>query len=808
MLKTLGKKSPALLTVIPLITGILISYYSGINLQVLNDWFFITSLIFIGAFIIVMYNLFAKGELYYFSYVFLLLLFGIFSFQYRYYNTDPKSIASLLAKENTNSGIPLNVTLKAVVSESPEVTDERMRLLLDVVTVNDSAANGTVLASVYKNRFKEDVPAGLKYGDIVEVSGRVEQLPGERNPGEFDYGKYLKLHGVDAVFTSFGYEKITITGREEPNPIRSYIIYPVREYCIYKIDEQIGGSEGEYLKGLLLGERSNIPKQVKENFINAGVAHIIAVSGLNVAYVILIIWGILLFIPLKNTYKIFITIACLLFYMELTGNTPSIIRAVIMASIFLISQIAERRPNSYNIISFAALVILVMDPRQLFDAGFLLSFSAIVSLVIIYPIFDKWFRAIKWCQRLDDKKLLVKAFKAVTALFTGTLAAQIGTLPITAIMFKKVSIVSLAANLFAIPLSNITLAIGFIMVLVSPLSIWLASVFASVNSMLLYVQLWLIEVCASFDFAYVETYFVDVLMFVCYYIILVLLLTITKRNALFRIAMIALLVMNYWIFRDVSNLTDEAELSFLYTGSSSSTLITMPQGTTILINAGTSTEKYNSAGRTVIPQLKSKGADKVDLLILNSLDADEFRNLLYLVNNFRIGKVVLPVYYKPIMERKAFAGNFRDIQIEYITSSKVINRQGSFRLYIYYDSLARGPAMMSQFIYGDQSFIFNDATGEQQNIYNTAYIFNRDLVSQVFRISGAGSFHITPPELLLNIGSEYVLIGESPKGKTRIGSEAFSRALLESGFNVLNTSRSGAVIMRTNGDYTRIVDWR
>ena len=808
MLKTLGKKYPALLTLIPLIAGILISYYSGINLQVFDDWFFITSLIIIGAFIIVMYNLFAKGELYYFIYIFLLLLFGIFSFQYRYYKTDPNTVSSWLVKEITNSGIPINVTLKAVISERPEVTDDRMRLLLDVVSVNDSSTHGTVLASIYKNKFKEETPARLNYGDVVEVKGRLEQLPGERNPGEFNYGKYLKMHGVDAVFTSFGFENTKVTGREEPNLLRSYIIYPVREYSISKIDELIGGSEGEYLKGLLLGERSNIPKQVKENFINAGVAHIIAVSGLNVAYVILIIWGILLFIPIKNTYKIFITIACLLFYMELTGNTPSIIRAVIMASIFLISQIAERRPNSFNIISFAALVILVMDPRQLFDAGFILSFTAILSLVIIYPVLDIWVRSMKWYSRLDEKKPFVKFFKAITALFTGTLAAQLGTLPITALMFKKVSIISLAANLFAIPLSNITLAIGFIMVLVSPLSLWLASVFAAANSMLLYVQLWLIEVCASFDLAYVETYFMDVLMFAFYYIVLILVLTITKKNVVYRLAAIALLVMNYWVFRDVSKMTDEAELSFLYTGSSNSTLVTMPQGTTILINAGTSSAKYNSADRTIIPQLKRKGADEVDLLVLNSLDADEFRNLLYFVNNFSVNKIILPVYYESVMERKAIVGNFINVQVEYISSSKVINRKGSFRLYVYYDSLARGPAMMSQFIYGDQSFIFNDAAGEQENIFNTAYLFNTDLITQVFRTTGAGSFHITPAELLLKCEAEYVVIGEAPKGRTRVGSEAFSQSLIESGFNVLNTAKTGAVIMRTNGDRTRIVDWK
>ena len=121
-----------------------------------------------------------------------------------------------------------------------------------------------------------------------------------------------------------------------------------------------------------------------------------------------------------------------------------------MASIFLIAQIAERKPNSYNIVSFAALVILIIDPRQLFDAGFILSFSALLSLIIIYPIFERWLDSIKWYSSLNDSSYTVKAFKGIISLFMGTLAAQLGTLPITAIMFKKVSVVSLGANLFAV----------------------------------------------------------------------------------------------------------------------------------------------------------------------------------------------------------------------------------------------------------------------------------------------------------------------------------------------------------------------
>lgn len=802
MLNTFSKKYPAATAVFPLSIGILISYYLKFNISFLPDWLFLSILVSVGLFIVVLYSRIPKGELYLFPYLFLLILFGIFSFQYRYYKTDPDNISAKLKQASGNS------IIKGVVTEQPEIKEDKIRLLVELISVNDSSANGFVLASIYNNKFKEDVPASLTYGDVIELKGKIEPLPPQRNPGEFDYGRYLKLHGVDAVFSAFGFENITLAGHEDKNPFHTYVIIPVKQYSIEVIDQNVGGSEGEYLKGLLLGDRSNISKEMKENFINAGVAHIIAVSGLNVAYVMLIIWGILLFIPVRQSFKIFITIASLLFYMDLTGNTPSIVRAVIMASIFLIAQLAERKPNSYNIISFAALVILFIDPRQLFDAGFILSFSALLSIVVIYPVFNRWMNSIIWYKNLDGSKNFVKALKAVITLFLGTLAAQAGTLPVTAIMFKKISIVSLVSNLFAIPLSNISLAIGFIMVLVSPLTGWLASVFGAVNSMLLYLQISLIEFCAKLDFAFVQTYFVDWMMFIVYYIILVLLLTVNLRNYMFRIAVILLLGLNYTIWKDVSLMTDEAEITYLYTGSANSTLIKMPGGSTVMINAGTSNDKYNSVQRTVIPYLKGNNINKLDLLVINSLDKNEFRNLLYLVQNFEVSKLMMPVHYKNIVNEKGFAGNFRNTNVEFVTGSKIVNRNGNFRLFIYYDSLLAGSSMMTQFLYGDQSFVFNDAVTPDENIFNTVYLNSLDLNMQAIRVSGSGSFNRTPESMITAINPEYIIIGETVTGRRKVSSEIFAAALNETGYNVLDVGKSGAVIFKTNGDFTRRVDWR
>jgi len=470
--------------------------------------------------------------------------------------------------------------------------------------------------------------------------------------------------------------------------------------------------------------------------------------------------------------------------------------------------LAERKPNSYNIISFAALVILFIDPRQLFDAGFILSFSALLSIVVIYPVFNRWVNSIVWYKNMDGSKNTVKAFKAVITLFLGTLAAQAGTLPVTAIMFKKISIVSLLSNLFAIPLSNISLAIGFIMVLVSPLTGWLASVFGAVNSVLLYLQISLIEFCSKLDFAFVQTYFVDWMMFVVYYVMLVLLLTVNLRNYKLRIAVIVLLGLNYTVWKDVSGMTDEAEIIYLYTGSANSTLIKMPGGSTIMINAGTSNDKYNSAQRTVIPYLKGSGIDKLDLLVINSLDKNEFRNLLYLVQNFEISKVMLPVHYKNIVNEKGFAGNFRNTNVEFVTGSKIVNRNGNFRLFIYYDSLMAGSSMMTQFLYGEQSFVFNDAITPEGNIFNTIYMNTLDLNMQAIRVTGSGTFNTTPAAMITEINPEYIIIGETVTGRRKVSSEIFSAALNETGYNVLDVGKSGAVILKTNGDFTRRVDWR
>jgi competence protein ComEC len=297
------KKFPAVITVIPIVIGILISYYSRINLSVVPSVYFVIILTVLIILIIYLYKTIIKGELFLFSYIALLVFYGMFSFQFRYFKTGDDNI-NVIINEVKNK----NTVLKGIIIEQPEIKDDKIRILLKSESVDSTLCSGLVLATVYKNKFKESIIRNYQYGDEIEITGRLENLPHQKNPGEFDYGEYLKLHNVNAVFTSFGYSKINLIGQVEQSFFKTKVIYPVKDYSIGIIDKLIGGDGGEYLKGLVLGERSNISREIKENFVNAGVAHIIAVSGLNVAYVIIIIWGVLTFIPVKHSYKIIITI--------------------------------------------------------------------------------------------------------------------------------------------------------------------------------------------------------------------------------------------------------------------------------------------------------------------------------------------------------------------------------------------------------------------------------------------------------------------------------------------------------------------
>lgn len=803
MIKDKYRKYPAVFALIPYVSGIIICYLIKPAFPEIPFYLIIlTQLILATAGIFSYYKFSQSSKTFLLIFIIVTALLGILRFDFFYNRPDVKNIKLAVSKLRDEE-----IRLFGKVLEQPDVKDDRVRLIVSSDSLHNSQKNyrisGNIQVTVYKNKYREDVTRQINYGDLIDLTGKLENLPHQRNPGEFDYGEYLKLQGIDAAFTGFGFENIKVTGNSDLSFYKAYIIYPVKNYSIGIIDKLIGGEEGEFLKGLVLGERSNISKETKEEFVNAGVSHIIAVSGLNVAYVLIIIAAILLPLPLKRPVKICAMILCLIFYMNLTGNTPSIIRATVMASVFLLSQIFERKTISYNIIAFSALVILLINPLQLLDAGFILSYSAILSIVYFYPKLNKLTASSGLYNLLSKDNIPHKSLRAVITLVIGTLAAQIGTIPITALMFNKISVVSLFTNIIAIPLANIALAIGFIVILASLFSAWLAGLFAASASFLLHWLLVFIEFSAKPDFSFIETYGVDLLLIVFYYLVIFILFTSKKGNILPRLAISLLLILNFFALKSLMDKNDKLTLTYLDAGNSSSCLISSPGSENILVNTGTSSVKYTSAERNIIPYLKSRGVKEIDLLLITSLNKDEFRNLIYFVNNFTVRKILVPLYYKPVFDDSAFSSKFKGQNIEFVQNPGIYPSSDDLRIYVVYKfDILSSPSLMVHILYGDELFTFSDAKDITEETYYGMFMPKQ--TTRILKVPASGSFNFTSPEALIQSNPENVVIS-SVRSKKRLNSDIFSETLRKIGINVLNVGESGAVIFETDGKKTERV---
>ena len=196
-------------------------------------------------------------------------------------------------------------------------------------------------------------------------------------------------------------------------------------------------------------------KEISNSYTQAGIIHILAISGLHIA----LIYGIILWLtkPLlrfkKGKLYIFsLSLSVLWFYAILAGFSASIVRAAVMFSVVALAKIVNRQSNIYNSLAVSALLLLVYNPNYLFDVGFQLSFAAVLSIVIFQPLVRKY---------SYSKHIIILKIKELLLI---SLVAQIGVLPLTLYYFGQFPLLFLFANLIAIPLSSLILILGLVLI--------------------------------------------------------------------------------------------------------------------------------------------------------------------------------------------------------------------------------------------------------------------------------------------------------------------------------------------------------
>ncbi len=806
---------PALIFSVFFISGIIIGSRYLFSFNVLTSLIILT--------IVIIFFIIKKENLKFISFLLtsmLISLSGIYKANIDFFYI-PENHVSLFPDTEKKS----NISLTGVITEIPDTDSNRIRFVLDCrkfITANGTDTfnvNGDVMTEVRRNIFgKRNTPQPLlEAGDHISLMGKLSEAQGKRNPGEFDYGKYLRIHNIYKTFYAGGYENVSVISKNDIGPVYRYAVFPLKKYVIKTIDENYSGDEAAFLKGLITGERSDISEEMKNFFVNAGVMHLIAVSGLNVAYIIISLTLLLSLFRIPVIIRVAVTILFLIFYCLFTGNSASIVRASIIGILVLIAIVIERKINFYNLIGVAAMIILINDTKQLFDAGFILSFSATISMVVFLRKFEFLFLNKIKELNIKGKKITI----LLAALFFTSLSAQIGTIPITANYFSKISVISLLANIAAVPLSNLSLAVGFLQMLVAALSGHLSSVITEVNSLLLYIQLSFIKWCASLDFAYIQITNFTIADIICYYLILIILLSIKdKSRIVYSIILCFLILCGEYVYE--LDLTKKLCVTFMDVGQGDCSVIQTPGNRTILVDCGRTSFLSNSGERTIAPYLRRTGKDRIDILIITHLHLDHIGGINYLLENFKIGKIIesgqrFPSAFTNTMD--SLIDN-KKITREVVRSGDYISELEDIRFYFLFpgsefvdvngntagNNLNNGSVAFVLKFRDTEFFFSGDIEKESERFLCDTY--SDFLKTDVLKVAHHGSITSSTIPFIIKNKPAYAVISCGMNNKFKHPSDIILNRLERTGAKIFRTDLEGAAVMESDGENIDFIEWK
>jgi len=317
------------------------------------------------------------------------------------------------------------------------------------------SAQGTVFLYIRK----DSLLPNIQPGNQLIFSKPLQPIRNTGNPGEFDYAAYCHRNGI--YYQLFlNKEDFALLPEKHIGFLRQ-ALNNTREWIIKKIDENITSrEEASVAKALLIGYRNDMDKDTLQSFVNAGVVHIIAMGGMHLIMLAgIFIW---LLAPVKrfrngNSIHALLIIAIVWLFTFIAGAIPSVVRAAIMLTVYSFAGVLRRKYLVYNALAFSAFILLVINPNTLWDAGFLLSYSAVLSIAFFYKMI------------LNQAKFENKIIKYLWEIVVMTLSVQILSLPFVLIFFHQFPVWSLLANVIAVPLSFVILYATVVMIMLAPI---------------------------------------------------------------------------------------------------------------------------------------------------------------------------------------------------------------------------------------------------------------------------------------------------------------------------------------------------
>jgi len=466
---------------------------------------------------------------------FVVMTFGAFIFSSKFYTNERElKILDVLQKKK--------VLLYGEVSGVEYLDKEKIQFELKVDSISYRKVNFPVNQILLVNLDLRESSFSLNYferivsvGNQIRISGTLSNPPEPVYPGDFNLRLYLNSKNINYILQSNNFDELNLI--KEDRSIFNYkrLLSNLRQKIKFQIERNFDLLEAAYIKGLFIAERTDIPDEVKNSFVNSGVIHVLAVSGLHTGYIALILLS--LFGRFNIVVRVILVSIGLFVFAHIANLSPSVIRASLMSVVVLLGLLTQRKNILLNSISIAGLIILIFNPLDVFNPSLQLSFSAVLSIALIYPILNDYV-----------KKLNLSGFtKLLIDLLLISIAVSIGTFPFVASYYQKFSFISLIANLIVIPLTGFILGGIILNLIVLNLIPSLFPIYKSVLVALIDFNYSVVNFFGNLPFAYTTIKNFSLMNSIAYYLVVVIIAGIVKSrfNPLFKFVSIALIVFNY-----------------------------------------------------------------------------------------------------------------------------------------------------------------------------------------------------------------------------------------------------------------------
>lgn len=549
------------------------------------------------------------------------------------------ALAPVFRDVNVSSGISAydgrSVLVEGIVVQRPTIMIEGERIILEVERVftesSESAASGSLLLTISKGH------GNWLPGDRIRcpVKIRIPKLLGL--PGEFDYGRYLALRGINATGWIKSSESVVLmrgSARSSWHRNIDKMALRSQEFIRQSLPDP-------YQRGVVLalatGNQQEVSPDLAAAYVRAGVTHILSVSGFHVGvvaavWVVLLRWLLLrwewlaLQVDLRRA-TLLSTLPLMLLYLFFTGGAPATARSVFMLAVVVLAAWSEREVDVLDALLLAAFVLLLQDPGVLFDISFQLSFMSLWGLIVLTPIL---IAPVEHLLRQGWQRMLVMFLAA-------SLAAVLATMAPVLAAFHQVSFAGIPANLVVVPL------LGYGATVLSTVAVPLSFFMPSLAGLLLKLAGWLVQLSNFFvqwisQIPVFHSFSVgNADLFVTIALLAVFSFVHQRRPRIFACSLLfaALLLIHLW---PDPAMDGKLKVTFLSVGQGDAALFQLPDGRSMLVDGG---GYLRDTGRDfgeqyLVPALHSLNVKQIDVMVLTHPHPDHLGGLPAVAEQFRV----------------------------------------------------------------------------------------------------------------------------------------------------------------------------